>query len=89
MGVIPKTYPGAGRPPRPDSIEEGELALNTGDGTLYTKLRSGRVVEVRGRDSGSVVISEAPASAMTAIVRLSQQEYQAIVPDPDTLYVIV
>ena len=49
MAVVPKTYPGAGRAPTASSIVEGELALNTGDGCLYTKLRDGRVVKVVAR----------------------------------------
>jgi|5_EtaG_2_1085323.scaffolds.fasta_scaffold00140_60 hypothetical protein len=49
MAVVPKNYPGAGRAPSASSLVEGELALNTGDGCLYTKLRDGRVVKIVAR----------------------------------------
>lgn len=59
MGIVPKTFPVAGYPPAADSIVEGELALNTGDGRLYTKLASGRVTEivVGGRTETAAVAS--------------------------------
>lgn len=61
MAVIPKSYPVAGAVPDRESIAEGELALNTADGFLYTKLRDGRIVQVIARSSSET------ASALFAV----------------------
>jgi hypothetical protein len=63
MGIVPKTYPGAGRPPSASSLVEGELAINTGDGCLYTKLRDGRVVKVVARGYSDYEVPETTSSS--------------------------
>lgn len=66
----------AGEAPVAKELEEGEVALNSADGTLYCKTTSG-------------VVRSFPSSAgFTKIVSLTQAEYDALTPDPSTLYVI-
>ena len=66
MGVVPKSYPGAGRPPSASSLVEGELAINTGDGCLYTKLRDGQVVKVVARGYSDYEVPETTSSTTTS-----------------------
>jgi hypothetical protein len=56
-------------------LEEGELALNSQDGTLYCK-------------SGSSVRQFPSATGFKRIVSLTQSAYDALTPAADTLYVV-
>ena len=68
MAVVPKSYPGAGRPPSASSLVEGELAINTGDGCLYTKLRDGQVVKVVARGYDEYEVPEATSETTSSSV---------------------
>jgi len=50
--IIIKHCANKGVEPKPDELAEAELAVNTADGTLYTKLASGSIVQVSGSSSG-------------------------------------
>jgi hypothetical protein len=43
--------------PKADELSAAELAINTADGKLYTKLASGSIVQVSGASSGTFVSS--------------------------------
>lgn len=57
MAIIPKKYAVPGYPPEASSLEEGEIAINTGDGRLYTKLASGRIAEITAGSTGQAVFA--------------------------------
>lgn len=44
--IIPKRNSAPGYVPRPDELEEGEIALNTYDGILFAKLANGEVRQI-------------------------------------------
>ena len=50
--IIVKNNPNAGVSPDPSELSVGELAINTGDGKLYTKLASGAIAQVSGSSAG-------------------------------------
>lgn len=50
--IIIKNNPTAGVAPAADELSVAELAVNTGDGSLYTKLANGTVSLVSGGGSG-------------------------------------
>jgi hypothetical protein len=56
-------------------LEEGELALNSTDGTLYCK-------------SSATVKGFPSATGLKRIVALTQAAYDALTPDADTLYIV-
>ena len=66
----------AGEAPVASELAEGEVALNSADGTLYSKSTSG------------TVRSFPSASGFTKIVSLTQAAYDALTPDATTLYII-
>jgi len=65
----------ASEAPVASELAEGELALNSTDGTLYAKADS----TVKGFPS---------AVGFKRIVSLSQAAYDALTPDADTLYIV-
>jgi hypothetical protein len=63
--------------PTAAELEEGELALNAADGTLYFQNLAGGVSQFPG------------SSGIKNIVAISQSAYDALaVKDPQTLYVV-
>jgi len=55
--IIIKSNSNAGAAPSPSELAVAELAINTADGKLYTKLASGTVTQVSGSSSSSGVSS--------------------------------
>jgi len=51
--IIIKNNPNSGVAPAPAELAVAELAVNTGDGSLYTKLANGSVSLVGGAGGGS------------------------------------
>jgi hypothetical protein len=66
----------AGEAPVARELEEGEVALNSTDGTLYCKSVAG------------TVRSFPSSSGFTQIVTLTQDAYDALTPDATTLYIV-
>ena len=66
----------AGEAPVARELEEGEVALNSADGTLYCK------------DAAGAVKAFPSATGFTRIVSLTQAAYDALTPDATTLYII-
>lgn len=71
-----KASPTAGETIAPGGLRTGELALNSADGVLYFKTATGTAGQFPS------------AVGVTRIVALSQAAYDALTPDPTTLYVI-
>ena len=66
----------AGEAPVAAELAEGEVALNSTDGTLYAKSAAG------------AVRSFPSASGFKNIVSLTQAEYDALTPVATTLYIV-
>lgn len=66
----------AGESPVARELEEGELALNSADGTLYCKNTAGAVRSFPSSDG------------FARIVSLTQAAYDALTPDATTLYIV-
>lgn len=66
----------SGATPSTGELRPGEIAANTADGTLHVGLTSG---------ASSTVPS---ATGIRRIVQITQEAYNLITPDADTLYVI-
>lgn len=66
----------AGDTPAASELAEGEVALNSADGTLFCK------------DATGTVKSFPSATGFLRIVALTQTAYDALTPDADTLYIV-
>lgn len=66
----------AGEAPAANELVEGEVALNSTDGTLYCKSVAG------------TVRSFPSSSGFTKIGSLTQSAYDALTPDATTLYIV-
>lgn len=62
--------------PTTNELEEGELALNINDGRLFYQT------------SANAIGSFPSATGITKIVAMTTAAYNAITPDPNTLYVV-
>ncbi len=66
----------AGDTPAASELAEGEVALNSADGTLYCK------------DVSGTVKSFPSSEGFVRIVALTQSAYDALTPDATTLYIV-
>ena len=63
------------RPPQPDDLDVGEVALNTLEGKAYTKKDDGTVVEITGGESAGAGLFQ---------VRLLRHGLSQFIPWPGT-----
>ena len=66
----------AAESPTTNELEEGELALNSNDGRLFYQT------------SANAISAFPSATGITRIVAMTTAAYNAITPDPNTLYVL-
>lgn len=66
----------ASESPTANELEEGELALNSNDGRLFYQT------------SSNAIAGFPSATGINKIVAMTTAAYNAITPDPNTLYVL-
>jgi len=91
MRILAKRNSSPGVIPHINELDLGEIAINTSDGKLFTKVNDGNI---RVKEIGEDAVTSVPnigdqEERVSRIVKMTQVAYDAITPDPDTLYVIV